>query len=275
MPSSMDNSRDTLLALMDRYRKDHDAEQHSITETTEILSKVDVRRRQNPQDRRRWDARADDLEEGLFESQRRLNLLKQNILDTERKLAALDISDASTETLEEMVGEEAVSQEAAPDDLLSPQQAAAIRILDLPLFKVKDAPLEDFVLAKSFRDTDAPAVLGKARTEELIKRIGIYDRSADNSRRSQRRGSSQEERREQILIRRALDKCRNNRMGALTLDDIDLVIGCYDMLMQGADSPDEGDRLLELVNGAIDHICTSWSKLEVLREAMDRDSASN
>ena len=71
-----------------------------------------------------------------------------------------------------------------------------------------------------------------------------------------------------MRIRRALEKCRNNQMGALSLDDIDLIIGCYDMIAQGEKSANEGDRLLDTINDAIDYICTSWSKLESLRGAM-------
>lgn len=275
----MDSPRETLRALLAQYRKDRQVEKRTIVETMELLGKVDTRRRENPQDRRRWDTRANDLEEGLLESKRRLGWLDQHVLEAVRKLEALDASDgsdgvgdaSSDTTVQEFVEEEVASggsKGSSLSDLLSPQQAAAVRILDLPLFKVKDAPLEDFALAKLFRDSDAATVLGRKKTEELIKRIGIYDRSTDSSRRSERKGPTQEERRHQMLIRRALDKCRNNQMGALTLDDIDLLIGCYDLLMQGTNSADEGDRLLELVNRAIDHICTSWSKLERLREAM-------
>jgi len=267
----MDSSRESLHALLIQYVNTVEAEKLSISETTELLAKVDIRRRQNPIDRRRWNARADVLEASLFESQRRLNWLNQSILETERKLEALDSPEAALDlnSVEEIGEEPAAAKEFSRSDLMSPQQAGAQRILDLPLFKVKDAPLEDFALAKSFRDTGAPAILGKEKTDELIKRIGIYDRSIDNSKRTARKGPTQEERRHQMLIRRALDKCRSNQMGALTLDDIDLIIGCYDMLMQGSTTPDEGDRLLELINRAIDHICNSWSKLEILREAMD------
>ena len=205
-------------------------------------------------------------------------LVEQHLIEVTRKLEAVE-AEAATASVgaepasgrSEKVGAEegqkveAAKRDGPDDDALK----AALHILGVPLFKVSELPLQHFVLAKMFCESEGAAQLEKGKIEELTRRIKMYDRSEQSRSRTKRTAVSQEERRHQLLIRKALDKCRSHRMGALTLQEIDIIIGCYDMIVQRDEPSSEDARLLDLINRSIDYICTTWSRLETLRESMD------
>lgn len=257
----MAEKNEELLELLQRHVNEKTSEERAVADTLDLLRKVDSRRHQNPRDRRRWDARANDLEESLMESRRRLAWAEQRIVEERRKLAEPDEAPAkppASAAANKDIGE-ARSE-------LPPARQAIERILSSPLFKVVGLRLQDFVLAKLFLEASGNKSLGKARAGELEKRIRIYDRSMAQTK-APARGKPPKERREQMLIRRALDKCRNNQIGTLTVSEIDIIIASYDLIAGHNSGPDDGDRLLVLVNDAIDEICEKWSRLGSLRGA--------
>lgn len=260
-------------------------EEGVVMETSALLEKVDQRRREHPEDRRRWDSRANDLEEALLEGRRRLGVTRQRIVDIKRKIetqrstggAAEDAEAESAEStskvgdaLPDSPGEIALDKraEAQRNETATRIREATRRVLSAPRFKLQELPLEDFVLAKMSLDPKAAAPLNRTQADELKQRIKIYDRSVERQRREPRSGPSPEERRQQMVIRKAIEKCRTNQLGSLTLHEIDILIGCYDLVTQKSDANGEDDRLVELINDAIDRICSTWSQMEKLREAM-------
>lgn len=274
----MADSRETLIQALDRQREEKAKEEQAIRESMQLLERVDRRRRESPGDRRRWDLRANDLEEGLLESRRRLGWVEQRLVEATRKLESAE-SGAATATLaagpdsETPAGADAPStpkdEIAGPGGLEASCRTAALQLLDVPLFKVSTVPFEDIVLAKLFCESEDGSELEKGQIEELLRRIKMNDRRRHGPGRKKRAAVSPKERRHQFIIRKALDKCRSNQMETLTLHEIDLVIGCYDMIEQRDDLSVEDVRLLELINRAIDHICAAWSRLETLRDSRD------
>ncbi len=274
----MTDSRETLIEALDRQRAEKAKEEQAIQESMQLLERVDRRRRENPDDRRRWDLRADDLEEGLLESRRRLGWVEQHLIEATRKLESAE-GDAATATITAEPPSDTpaiVEADAAPKDeatkstgLNESCRKAALHILDVPLFKVSKVPFEDIVLAKIFCESEGGTTLERGEIEELHRRIKMHDRSRHGPSRKKLAAVSQEERRHQFLIRKALDKCRSNQMEALTLQEIDIIIGCYDMIAQRDEPSVEDARLLKLINSSIDYICNTWSRLETLRESMN------
>lgn len=272
----MTDSRETLVQAVDRQREEKANEERAIQESMQLLERVDRRRRENPGDRRRWDLRADDLEEGLLESRRRLGWVEQRLVETTRKLESTEsgaatptpVTDPAPETPAEVDAHSAPKDETSgPIGLDESCRKAAEHILDVPLFKVSKVSFEDIVLAKLFSESEGGSELERGKIEELLRRIKMHDRSRHGPGRRKRAAVSQKERRHQFIIRKALDKCRGNQMETLTLQEIDIIIGCYDMIEQRDELSVEDVRLLELINRSIDHICTTWSRLETLRDS--------
>lgn len=270
----MTNVKDKFFEELNRHLAEKATEDQVIEQILALLAKVDQRRREHPRDRRRWDVRADDLEETLLESKRRQAFLEQRVIELTRKLEAYIASqDKEADTLNDtMVPELPDTMEAGtgstPPEGRGNVQAAQ-RILDLPLFKLQDAPLEDFILAKLFLESKESITLSRENREDLTKRIKIYDRSVDRRQQADRSSESATERRRQLVLREALDKCLRNQVGSVTLDEINIIVACYDMLLQeeGHDhSPD--DRLLVIVNDAIDKICATWTRMERLQRGV-------
>ena len=281
----MDRSLEDLLEQVRLVDGRMNREEHAIAETNALLEKVDRRRRENPGDRRRWDSRANDLEEALIDSRRRLSVAEQRIVDLNREIdsrpgavesavAAADEKTASIHVPSDdgarpaEVGVSEKDSKAQGMEVVKRVREAAQQLLDTPRFKLSDLPLQELVLAKMFRESKASASMGKARLEELTQRIKICERSVEHRGRPSRPLPSRSERRQQLLIRRALEKCRTNQLGALTLHEIEIIIGCYDLLVQKVHRGRDDDRLLGLINDAIDKVCASWSRLEKLSEMM-------
>ena len=274
----MAHPRETLIETLDRQRAEKAKEEQAIRESMQLLERVDRRRRENPGDRRRWDRRANDLEEGLQESRRRLGWVEQRLIEAARNLESTESAAATATVAAEPASETPtmVDAHAAPkDETTGPTgldescRKAALHVLDIPLFKVSKVSFEDVVLAKLFCDSEGRFELERGQIEELHKRIKMHDRSRHGPTRKKRAAVSQEERRHQFLIRKALDKCRSNQTDTLTLQEIDIIIGCYDMIVQRDELSAEDARLLELINRSIDYICNTWSRLETLRDSLE------
>ena len=250
-----------------------------VTQTLALLQKVDQRRREHPHDRQRWDARAKDLEESLLENKGRVTVLDQRILEltqepepsTSPQEAVADSSkDMMVPELPDPETLESAAKAAHEGPEIHPNVLAAQRMLDLPLFKLPEAPLEDYILAKLFMESSESKSLNSEKRSELSRRIMIYDRSVDQRRQVEHPTESPQERREQMLLRAALDKCLKNQVGTLTLDEINIIIGCYDILLQQADEQSSNDRLVGIVNEAIDKICATWKNMEYLKKSVKK-----
>jgi len=252
-------SAEELARALAEKRQERAVEQQALSDSLALLNRVDEQRRANPETESRWDKRIGYLKDALDESRGRI--------------AALDASIRETETrLREGV---ASLPEAAPavfprqDDpgLPTQRRLAAERIVNASFVKLEAVPLEDYVLARAFMASEESATWARERKEELRRRIGIYDRRAERERMQNRPRQSVEERRQQVLLRMVLDKCRAQAYSSLTLGEIDLLIHGCDLLAQHRVTYDDQDRLNEIVNKALDEICQRWAKLETIKSS--------
>lgn len=267
----MADAHETLLQKLKQHERERDNESEAVSAALSLLDRVDRRKADEQHDRRMWDLRADFLEETLIESRGRFAYLEQRIAEIIQKLNE-DGKEASakqegdgrklTEAIEASTG-----AQRSVATLIREQQAALDRILTSAPFKLKELPLQDFALAKLFLDSTDAKSLDKKKRDDLIKRIKIFDRRAEREQQASKKGVPIEDRRRQILIRNALDKCMNNKMDNLTLGEIDLLMNCCELIAQQDETSFEDDRLLHLLNKAMDDICRLWSRMQLLQDA--------
>jgi hypothetical protein len=158
-----------------------------------------------------------------------------------------------------------------PDDvegLPDLRRQAADRVLNAPVFRIESVPLEDFALARAFLDSADSRGMPREAREELVRRIGIYDRRVERERLSGKPRTTLDERRQQVLLRQVIDKCATESFAGLTLGEIDLLIHSYNLLVGRGGELAGDDRLLEIVNRAVDEVCMRWASLERLRDAL-------
>ena len=233
-----------------------------LSDTRALLERVDERRRSRTSDRRRWDDRARVLEEAFAEGRRRLGRIEQSITDLSRKLDGLRSATPDSPALADDLPVE------APQPIVDGRRRAAELILSAPVFRLEHLALEDFALAKAFLESPDARTMAREQRDELVRRVGVYDRRLERDRLSTRPRPTIEERRQQVLLRQVIDKCRAGSFASLTLGEIDLLIHSYDLLMQQAKSAGDEDRLVELINRAVDEICARWISLDRLRLAL-------
>lgn len=263
----MADSYEQLARDLEQWRAEYEVVSRAIADTLALLEKVDVQRRKHPEDRRRWDKRADTLELQLEDSRRRLNWLEQTTREAERKLAELSEVEGELPPREATPLPPRSDLDEAEESLAEQRQEAAQRVLSAPVFKLDEVPLEDYALAKAFLASKRSKKLRREHREELRRRIGIYDRRAERQRLSTRprSRSTVEERRQQALLRIILDKCRTGSFATLTLGEIDLLIHGYDLIAGKPEVFGDPDRLLGLINDAVDAVCERWTKLDRLK----------
>ncbi len=242
-----------------RKRKERDIETQAIADALALLEKVDEQRRSHPHDRRRWDRRADSLEHLLEESRRRVNWLELAIRDLEKRLA--EITDADNVPKSFARTKAAARSWDVDPHMLGKRRQSAERVLGAPVFKLDEVPLEDFALAKAFLESDEAAQFARERREELRRRIGIYDRRSERQRATLRTTPTVEDRRQQVLLRNVLEKCRAGKYASVTLGEIDLLINSYALIVQQPEIFGDRDRLLGLIDNAVDAVCERWAEL--------------
>lgn len=255
----MADSREELEQELEQRIAERTVQGRVLSDTRALLERVDERRRTRADDRRRWDDRADVLEEALADGRRRMGRIELAIADLGKRLDGLRSAGPESPAL---------ADPFPPDDppsLIDSRRRAAELVLGAPIFRIEQMALEDFALAKAHLDSTASRTMPREHRDELTRRIAIYDRRAERERFAAKPRATIEERRQQILLRQIIDKCRAGSFGLLTLGEIDVLIHSYDLLMQQAKSPDDEDRLVEVLNRAIDEICGRWASLDRLR----------
>ncbi len=259
----MDSASDVARALSLK-QQELAVEQQAVADTRALLSRVEEHRKANPADEARWEKRVQYLQDALNGSRERIDAIERAIRE-----------------LQERPGESAVATgiPAPPPasrntsaDLLEQQRQGAERVMSAPVFKLESLPLEDYALARAFLAAADARGWPRDRRDELRRRIAIYDRRAERERLQARPRMTIDERRQQMLLRNVLDKCRAQAHAALTLGEIDLLIHSCDLLAQNRTSFEQDDRLFDLVNRAVDEVCQRWIKLDAIREALKPES---
>lgn len=254
----MESAEELARALAEK-RREREVEQQALTDSLALLNRVDEQRRANPEAEGRWDKRVGYLKDALDESRGRIATIDAAIRDLEKRLREGAVA----------IPETAPAIFPRQDDPALPVQRrqAAERVVGAPVVKLDSIPLEDYVLARAFLASDDAAQWTNVRREELRRRISIYDRRAERERLQNRPRQTVEERRQQVLLRNVLDKCRAQAYSSLTLGEIDLLIHGCDLLAQHRVTYEDEDRLNEIVNKAVDEICMRWAKLEAIKNS--------
>lgn len=250
-------SAEELARTLSEKRKERAVEQQALTDSLALLNRVDEQRRANPETEGRWDKRVGYLKDALDESRGRIAAIDTTIRELEKRLRDGTVA----------VPDTAPAIYPRQDDPALPLQRrqAAERVVNSSVVKLESIPLEDYVLARAFLASEESASWARERKEELRRRISIYDRRAERERLLNRPRQTVEERRQQVLLRNVLDKCRAQAYSSLTLGEIDLLIHGCDLLAQHRVTYEDEDRLNDIVNKAVDEICMRWAKLEAIK----------
>lgn len=271
----MAETRDDMQRDLARKREERELEAQAIADALALLEKVDGQRREHPEDRRRWDRRADSLERLLEESRRRLNWLDLAIKDLEKKVAGVIQVEEESGAL---VVDPGANRATPPDidlTLAKRRHESAERVLNAPVFKLDEVSLEDFALAKAFLDSPEAKSFARDRREELRRRIGIYDRRSERQRLGKRSTPTVDERRQQALLRNVLEKCRAGTYPSVTLGEIDLLINSYALIVQHPEIFGDRDRLFGLIDNAVDAVCERWAQLRRLQSDLASDAKAS
>jgi hypothetical protein len=241
-------------------RLERSMEQQALTDTLALLNRVEEQQRANPDTEGRWERRIGYLKDVLDELRGRIASMDASMRDIEKLLRDSTAPSHGAEPI--------VFPRREDPGLPELRRLAAERVVGAPLTKLDAVPLEDYVLARSFLSSDDASAWPSVRREDLRRRIGIYDRRAERDRLQTKPRPTVEERRQQVLLRNVLDKCRAQKYSALTLGEIDLLIHSCDLLVQHRVPHEDEDRLIDIVNKAVDEICLRWSKLESIRNTL-------
>lgn len=258
----MTYSGEDLERELEQRLADKAGQERVISDIRALLERVDERRRRQSHDRKRWDKRAEVLEAALADNRARLGWIDQAIADLGRRLDGLRSADRNSPALS--IG----AKLNEPEPLTDRRRRAAEQILGAPVFRIEHIGLEHFALAKGFLDSADSRVMPREQRDELARRIAIYDRRSERDRFAGRPRLTVEERRQQVLLRQIIDKCRAGSFASITLGEIDLLIHSYDLIMQQARSMGDEDRLVEVINRAVDEICARWASLDRLQLAL-------
>lgn len=268
-----------------RLREEEEGVRGSIDHVYELLSKADQRRRDRRGDRRRWNRTVDNLERTLLERKSRLVGCEQEIIRFTRKLDETeDASEAppeeadSEETLSDKP-EEAIEAEAESAVEASPSNAqeltsdefelAAEYMLTIPLKEVGDISLQEVGLVKTFLESEASSGLSAKKRKALGRRIERYDREKERKE-AAKADSDRKERRQQILLRSALDRCASDQIGSLTLNEIELIANCFEIVSSHSKKADEDAHLKAILEKAVRQINEKCARLNRLHRQLHR-----
>ncbi len=146
-------------------------------------------------------------------------------------------------------------------------------MLNTPQEALGELTLQEIGLAKSYLETASRlggATLNLTVLRERIAHCEHHDPSVAAP------GDSRQDRRAQVMLRNALEKCARDQMDDLTLIEVDLIANCCEVMLQrGIQSPNEA-RLRGLLGQAVAGInerCARLTRLTPLLTSDDPEAA--
>jgi len=257
-----------LQAELARLEEQRQVMQAALDNVRQLLDKADERRAVDGE--RRWDQILDNLEQALDLTGSKLTACEQQIKEAERRLR--DLLESGMEAGE---GDEAPGAQGpvVPEPMPpSGNLEGAKRILALPVDQLRDLTIEQLTRIHSHlfeADHGKAAAAQEAETPErssLSARLSARIEEAQRSRRrrsarARRPAESFVERRKQHLLRGAITKATTDKLGGMTLEEIDLVLSWHKTLAERAEPTDSDRRLLGLLEPFIGDLKDRSSQL--------------
>ena len=206
----------------------HARYQHSL-ETLEsvkgLLSKADLRLREEPTNARKWRGVLDKLETSLDESRKRVELSRMELQLLERRLETASAGVAEHETGD---GGPSPATAAMADWDRSVERAQSLNLEEASLLqeKMDSGEIQDQRLAASL---------------ELANQLASSEVKVDGGPVDRR----------QVALRNAIEKIKQQQFNFMTLDEINLVVACHSLLTSRLEPTSKDQRMKRILNGAI------------------------
>ncbi len=248
-------TREDLEAQLQQYQKDKGHHEETLETTRALLDRADIRRKESPAEKKRWDETLNHLEASLGEIKRKLTVADSNILNISRKLENWE-EDELSHAPDDMVvvaSIEIASSITMNDGTPSKkEQIDAIfqRILTSPLFMVSKLPESDITIAKTLIHSHQVMGMSADQVQEITKRISIYERSKENDMTDKKKPASGEWNSHPGL-HAALDKCVKQRHAQLTLADLASIRNYYDAVAALESKNTEDEKRLQILSKSI------------------------
>jgi hypothetical protein len=228
-----------MLSDVSRLEQEHAHERNTVDHIRALLIRADARRAQEPDNVRRWNRVLDNLETALDEAKGRLERCETRLnqaRQAECESTSLADGDAPS-SLAEVDSRPAPFLPAQPGN--AEASAAAQFLLQAPLDTVENAPLEQVALARNYLSWRSRTGHANGDEKRLAGRIelAIQGRTPGAS-------STVRERRQQFILRAAVDKIVAGRVDSMTFRELELVVSSYTVLVQRPERTVSEERLV-------------------------------
>lgn len=271
----MPETREELESQLLSHQQEKERNENAILETRKLLDRVDKKRKENPEERHKWNAKLDNLENVLSEKKRLLTSSETHIQQIQRKLEMGLYEGDGSKLSEKPAPEptkspEPVAGQPLPDHLtLEDLRAAVGRVLATHMVQLQTVADLDHRMAKAFIGSRAADQLSKDDTAELKKRLRILDKTRGNIQVSytpSKRELATEpdlkadvpneqeavtppparapESNRQELLKCAISKCNDQNYDTITLQEIE-VLSKYVRALTLKNSDPEGAKILQ------------------------------
>lgn len=205
----------------------------------DLLGKAERRRKREPKQAVRWNRTLDNLEESLIEHRMMLSVCVQEI-----ERLTKDLEDAPDVDEEDTGPEEGESAAGSPEEVF---RWAAERLLSTPVEDVQDLGIQEVAMAKSFMESGDSEQRDAASQEALDERLEAYSRNEPRTGSGPGNGDTIDWRRRQSALRKALAKGAGSRVGTLTLNEVELIAQCHEIIAKRAHLNAGDERLEDLL----------------------------
>lgn len=249
MRAETQNIREKLEHLI-RQRTQH---QENLNTVIALLEKADRRRIAEPDNVHRWNKVLDNLESCLDEAKAKLEGCELAINRLEREIQQQETTDAKKAFLP--VSSPDLSREEV--DLLegvglfsAASMEAAKRILSMSLEDVSKLTLEEVALLHS-QIADENSQAGGVLPVQLAGRLELANQIQAEESAKPASEASPAERRQQAILRSAIDKISTNQLHTLTEEEIRLIISSYELLTSRLTVGPKDERLKRILGAAV------------------------
>jgi cysteinyl-tRNA synthetase len=206
----------------------------NLIRVRDLLDRADQRKKNNPSEARSWNKKLDNLEESLLSEKSRLARCEQNIRYTRRKLEEFKTKPEAP--VPGTPGDDTTFEEATHEALAHQEKDAV------------DASLEEAALLQTALETQKEDSPQDHITRALARRVDHYKSGKPSPATTE---SQQSLRRQQHLLRDIIQKCNPEQIGAVTLNEIHLIIHCYAIIKERNTDSEEDRRLYDQCNPLI------------------------
>lgn len=253
----MPETREDLERQLHAHHEEKLRNEAAIQETRALLEKADRKRRENPGERQKWNAKLDELEKTLSQKKQLLTASETHIQQIQRKLEAGQYYTPGEEPAEPEPApppEPGLSDETLPENItLDDLQRAVDRVLKKHLVQIHTVSDLDYRMARALLGSRAVSRLSAEQTLELRKRVKMLDKTRGGIKKNMSRpdaepeepGAEDESNPKKELLKSAVTKCASQDHDSLTLAEVKVLVKYSKVLEQKKPGSEEEARVLE------------------------------